>query len=207
VTLRPGPPATPPDAEENAELRRRLSQELPAVRTAATQWRAGLLAILAATLGVGAFKGRETVNALSTGYGVTFGVLMGLCGLLAAGGVLACSYAAYGLPIWRARRSGLTVLDADEAHRASRFLNTGIVTALLATGLLAAAIGVSWFGPAAPKGGDVAVTRSSGVRECGELKSVDGSGVHVLVDGSEVVVPLGELRSVAPLHTCPAPSS
>ena len=118
MTLRPGRPATPPDAEENAELRRRLSQELPAVRTAATQWRAGLLAILAATLGVGAFKGRETVATLSTGYGVTFGVLMGLCGLLAAGGVLACSYAAYGLPIWRARRSGLTVLDADEAHRA-----------------------------------------------------------------------------------------
>src|SRR5512142_960470 len=89
-------PATGHDLRAAQQQQRLLKTELPRVREAATAWRNGLGALLAALIGFGLVKGRSDVGQLAPGWAAAVGVVLLLALAAGAIGALLLLRAAHG---------------------------------------------------------------------------------------------------------------
>ena len=98
LPVRPGPPANVLHLMQAQNRDRALEQELAAVRTAATAWRNGLWALLAAVIGFGLIKGRSDISQLASPWNALSGALLLVslaCGVVAS---ILLLRAAHGVP-------------------------------------------------------------------------------------------------------------
>lgn len=149
-SVQPGPPSSPEDALIAREYRRLLRDELPRVRAAAVAWRNGLAGLLAAIAGFSLIRGRSDISQLARPWDVVVGLLL-LGALITGGGAaLLLLRAANGPPrmtsVAQLRPVGMA--DHLEARAAVRALRRGIATSFGCAALLAAAVGITWYGPA-----------------------------------------------------------
>ncbi|MEU9879080.1 hypothetical protein [Streptomyces phaeochromogenes] len=205
--LLPGPTPSPGELRRAKSVQRALAQELGRVREAAVAWRNGLGAILAGLVGFGLIKGRSDVGQAAPQWAVTAGLLL-LTALVAGGlGALSLLRAAHGRPYaGRVADVGtggrpFAVEDHEEALASGRYLRNGIVLTCLCTGLLVAAVGVTWYAP--PKDPPGLLIREGGTTLCGEVVSARRGSVVLKADGVETTVDLAQADSVTPVPTCP----
>jgi hypothetical protein len=190
-----------------AMARRRLSLgRLPTVRAMALAWRNGLGAVLVALIGFGLIKGRTDVGDLARPYGVIVGVLLVLA--IAVGGTAA------GL-LLRAAHGSPDGQDADDLEgfpdpevQAERLETESSLSALRAgrrmavgcAGLLVAAVGVTWYGPAKDDSGVVVVT--PGGERCGTVEKLADGVLTLKTDSGRVDVPMAEATGLRIVDSC-----
>lgn len=149
-SVQPGPPSNPEDALVAREYRRLLRGELPRVRAAATVWRNGLAGVLATIAGFSLIRGRSDISQLASPWDAVVGLLL-LGALIAGGGAaLLLLRATNGPPRMTAvaQLRPIGMADHLEAKAAVRALQRGIAGSLACAALLAAAVGLTWYGPA-----------------------------------------------------------
>ncbi|MFF8534536.1 hypothetical protein ACN6K9_003538 [Streptomyces sp. SAS_267] len=164
-----------------------LRTELPRVRAAALAWRNGLAALLAGLVGFGLVKGRSDVSGLDEHWAAAVGGLLLTALLLGASAAVWLMSAAHGLPRVVAvdRLPSRTAADHDEAVRSAKRRRRGIAATFGCAAALVAAVGATWYGPAAAPPG-VRVTTPMGVL-CGSSLRIGPEG-SVLTDTDGNVV-------------------
>jgi hypothetical protein len=185
--------------------------ELLRVRAAADKWRTALAGLFVLATGLLVIKGRESIDGLA-------GWARYLAGGLAAIGLGAAIFAttramraSFGKPKLDAmfdpagHRIDQRVHDRQHAEEARSDLRVATVCTMGALLALGAAVGVTWYAPAAP--GPIhwmQITRSDGTVVCGDLlASDDGQVLLRRADTSEVVrVRLAAVGSLRPVDTC-----
>ena len=207
IRLQPGPPAEPKDRATAVEQHRVVAEELPRVRAAALAWRNGVAGLLAGLLGFSLIRGRNDVTALQQPYGALVGVLLLLA--LVSGGVAAFLLlrAAHGRPASVALRRGdgagstLIGLDHAETLAAVRALRTGLALALVAAGLLCAAVATTWYGPVASTTPRLDVLLPGGA-VCGTVVEMSEGTLTLDTEHGRVAVPLRKALALRPVASC-----
>jgi hypothetical protein len=199
----PGAPARPSDADSARALRRLLRDELPRVRAAAAAWRNGLAGLLAVLAGFSLIRGRNDISQLARPWDGIVGALLILA--LAAGAAAAVWMlrAVNGPPKMTPVSRALPAAAADhvEARNAVRALRRGIAAALCCAGLLAAAVGTTWYGPARDEPRLELTTPDTVV--CGAVVRVERGTIVVDTAAGEIAVPWAIVRSLRPVAACP----
>lgn len=207
IRIEPGPPAEPRDRASAIEHHRVVTEELPRVRAAALAWRNGVAGLLAGMVGFSLIRGRSDVTALEQPYAAIVGVLLLLALILGGGAAFLLLRAAHGRPAAVALRqadgSGSTVMGLDhaEALAAARALRAGLTLALVAAGLLCAAVAITWYGPVASSGPQLEVLLPTGP-VCGTVVEVSGGSLILDTEHGRVAVPLGQALSLHPVPEC-----
>ncbi|GAA2680192.1 hypothetical protein [Nonomuraea recticatena] len=201
IRLSPGGKPTVSGHRTAQAVQRLLRDELPRVRAAATAWRNGLAGLLAGLLGFSLIKGRSDVSRLAPPWDVVVGGLLLAALLAGAFGAFMLLWAAHGRPAAVERRKLKAGDDHDEAMRARRALDRGIVLTLLCTALLVAAVGVTWYGPAkdAPR---LQVTTPDG-DVCGSIVRMARGTLTLKTAGGETGVELATTTGIRAVETCP----
>jgi len=202
--LSPGPaPATPADLRAAQERDRLLRTELPRVREAATAWRNGLGALLAALVGFGLVKGRSDVSQLDPAWAVAVGVGLLLALIAGAVGALLLIRAAHGIPVVTPVRKILARRAADhmEALSAAKALTAGIVLTLTCAALLVGAVATTWYGPPRDKPA-VEVTTPDGT-VCGRVVRTAAGTMTLDTAAGEVPVELARASAIRAVTACP----
>jgi hypothetical protein len=203
AVVAPGAPARPSDADSARALRRLLRDELPRVRAAAAAWRNGLAGLLAVLAGFGLIRGRNDVGQVARPWD---GIVGGLLILALAAGAAAAVWmlrAANGPPRMTPVSRALPAAAADhvEARSAVQALRRGIAAALCCAGLLAAAVGTTWYGPARDEP-QLELTAPDTVA-CGAVIRVESGTIVLDTASGEIAVPLATVRSLRPVASCP----
>ncbi|MHC3474385.1 hypothetical protein ACYF6T_37585 [Streptomyces sp. 7R007] len=191
------------DLRRLREHRQLVQEAVPRVREAALAWRNGLAALLVALVGFGLIKGRSDIGQLADRWAAAVGLLLLAalgCGAL---GAMQLLLAAHGRPRALDLPSALprALLEQREAADAARQLRRGIALTLVCTGLLVAAVGATWYGPAKENG--LMRFDTPGAKVCGTVRRVSGGEAVVRTGDGEVVVPLATVLSMAPVSDCP----
>ena len=205
----PGPSATAVDRHAARQRRLLLRDELARVRDAAVFWRNGLAALLVGLIGFGLVKGRTDVGSLTAPYGVLVGCLLLLALTTGALGAVLLLRAAHGRPASTVVQQtppgafawGQAALDHREALRAARALTWGVVLAMACGATLTAAVGFTWYGPAADGPGLEVVTPSGTF--CGDPRGTTQGRLTLRTAAGEVVVSLGEALVLRAVGSCP----
>lgn len=212
MTLRigAGRPATATDREAAKGVRALKADELTRIRAGALAWRNGLGALLAGLVGFGLIKGRSDVGQLSPGWAVLVGALL-LAALIAGGiGGWLLMRAAHGRPYASTMPKAVGADLADAARRAEsdaseNALQWGVVAAFTCMGLLAAAVGFTWYGP--EKKQSVEVQLTSGARHCGQIVSLEQNRLTLKTSRGQVVVDVTGANGLAVVDSCAATPS
>jgi hypothetical protein len=207
IRIEPGPPAEPRDRASAIEHHRVVAEELPRVRAAALAWRNGVAGLLAGLLGFSLIRGRSDVTALEQPYAAIVGGLLLLA--LIQGGVAAFLLlrAAHGRPATVALRqadgSGSTGIGLDHAETlaAIRALRAGLTLALVAVGLLCAAVATTWYGPVTSSDPRLDVLMPGGA-VCGTVVEVSRGSLTLDTEHGRVQVPLNRALSLHPVKEC-----
>ena len=110
-----------------------------------------------------------------------------------------------GTPSADTGRSGAAAEEAAELARDGRRLRRGLVLTFTAVALLALGTASGWWPqPEGEESGEalVSVRATSGERLCGSLGEAGPGTLTVTVDGSPVVVSLGDVAALAPVESC-----
>jgi hypothetical protein len=151
--------------------------ELDNIRSTASSWRTGLLALTALLTAVTVIKGPEKASELSSSGRALVAILLGLALLALLGGSACSMLAAFGLPGDRRLITSVTIKEyvRVESQRALDFLAISIVLFFGGVLLIAMAIGFAWFDkdlwPPDPPAVVVVEVASDDPPICGELKS------------------------------------
>lgn len=175
-------------AEEAAEL---PFTELTTIRTVASNWRTGLIALTALLTTVTIIKGPDTAGDLSFWGRVLVALFLGPALVLLLAGSGFAMRAAYGFPTELEYASGesLRAWTRQETQRAKDCLTAAISCFLSAVALIALAIAATWFDsdifPSEPPAQLVVdlkpVNGQPQTPVCGELKSGNGSKIVLKV--------------------------
>ncbi|MFE6871560.1 hypothetical protein ACFVFS_34045 [Kitasatospora sp. NPDC057692] len=200
--LRPGDPATPVDPRLIQDRQRQLRGELPRVRAAATAWRNGLAALLTALVGFGLIKGRSDIGQLSGACAAVVGGLLLSALLAGAAGALLLLRAAHGRPAMTPVRTMPPgpVAERREAEQSTRALRKGIVLTLACAGLLVAAVGTTWYGPARSTPRLTVIT--PGLTVCGAVTRVGDGSMLLTTAAGQVSVELAQIRAMQVVQQC-----
>jgi hypothetical protein len=195
----PGPPATQDHLRAAQERDRLLDTELPRARAAATAWRNGLAGLLTALAGFSIIKGQSDISRLARPWAAAVGIVLLGAFLAGAVGAVLLIRAATGRPAV-VRVSGLvsrTAGDHDEALAAASALRAGIALTLACSGLLVAAVGVTWYGPSRTPPA-LQVTTPTGT-DCGSLLEFGLGRVTIDKVSGVVMVPYTQMNVVRPV--------
>jgi hypothetical protein len=131
-------------------VRQLLAEELTRVRTQAANWRTGLAGLLALITTVTFVKGRSSIEGIPFGLRVTVGLLVLVAVACACAGTVYSLRAAYGRPgrhLLTGEPGEFVRHDRKLARLAYRDLRVAVVCTFLTLGLVAAAIGITWYAP------------------------------------------------------------
>jgi hypothetical protein len=155
-----GGTASREDLEASALLDRNEANRLQLVRTRAEKWLGGLTALTGLVTAVLVIKGPQSTTDIATSWKVAAGTLIAASLAVLVFGTYRAYQSAYGDPgrINEVNPQPLTGL-ADRLARARNkaaasaqaHLGHAVIATLVAVALLAAAIGLTWFAPPAPK--------------------------------------------------------
>jgi hypothetical protein len=202
LPIRPGRPAQVADLVRAQDRERALEQELPAVRAAATAWRNGLGALLAAVVGFGLIKGRSDISKLAIPWNVAAGVLLLLCIVCGAAAALLMLRAAHGVPGLRSLR--LTAPGAVWAHTeavaSTRALRCGVRWFFACVLSLVAAVAVTWYGPAADDPRLSVVVK--GQSTCGSVVGIAAGILTLKTAVGNVQIDLGQASTIRIVDSC-----
>jgi hypothetical protein len=184
-----------------------VKDSLPRVRAAALAWRNGVGALLAGLIGFGLLKGRTDIGQLASPYDAVVGLLLLAALLAGTTAAVLLLRAAHGRPAataikeYRAHGGG-SALGADhaEALRAASALSRGVVLALSCTALLVAAVGTTWYGPAAKKP-SVEILTPAGAR-CGKVIRMASGLLTLRTDSGEVTLDLSRSTGIRAVDSC-----
>lgn len=207
IRIEPGPPAKPRDRASAIEHHRVVAEELPRVRAAALAWRNGVAGLLVSLLGFSLIRGRSDVTALTQPYAAIVGVLLLLA--LIMGGVAAFLLlrAAHGRPsavtLRQASGGSSTVIGLDHAETlaAVRALRAGLTSALVAAGLLCAAVATTWYGPVPSPVPRLDVLLPEGA-VCGTVVEVSRGSLTLDTEHGRVQLSLDRALSLYPVTEC-----
>ncbi|MGR3939285.1 hypothetical protein [Streptomyces sp. BRA346] len=209
MTLRvtPGPAADRAHQVSARHDYQLVKDSLPRVRAAALAWRNGVGTLLAGLIGFGLLKGRTDVGQLASPYDAVVGLLLLAALLAGTTAAVLLLRAAHGRPAataikeYRAHGGG-SALGADhaEALRAASALSRGVVLALSCTALLVAAVGTTWYGPAA-KEPSVEILTPAGSR-CGEVIRMASGLLTLRTDSGEVTLDLSRSTGIRAVDSC-----
>jgi hypothetical protein len=166
------------------------------LRTSARGWQGIQLAVLGFIGLCGVLKQEET------GIPKWLQVLAGIVALAAL--VIACA-ATYlvgraAFPLYRLRRGE----DPNELVHTSHRLIRGLVLTFVAVALTALAAASAWWPTSRSAGASGLVTLSTGQASvCGELSGSGGDGIHLVISGRTIAVPLDAVTAIEPVSTCP----
>lgn len=184
--------------DEATRRRKHLEKELELTRERATSWAKGIGALLATALAFSLVKGRSDITDLAPGAASAVGALL-LGALLVAGVAVHFLFrAAYG----RLRPVLPETSDHELAIETMADMRIGLRLAVAGTTMLVAAIGLTWYGPAAA-GPQLQVVDSGGESWCGDpIRTVDGV-LTLAASGQEVNVDLTTAVQIRSLTLCP----
>lgn len=206
VILGAGPPATAADRFAAAQLQDAVRNELSRVRAAALAWRNGAAALLAGLIGFGLIKGRTDIGELAEPFDVIVGGLLGVALLAAAAAALLLLRAAHGRPsmtsfagVGPAEQLGL---DHAETQTSARAMLAGLWLGFACTVLLAAGVGITWYGPA-QDGPRISISTPGGVR-CGEVVRLRAGTLTLKTKDGETDIDTRTADGIRPVDSCDA---
>ncbi len=199
MTLTPGRRATASDRAQAELLQELAATQLDRVRKAAEGWRTGLAALIALITTVSVVKGENVITDLPSRYQWTVGGLVFAALITAAIGAYLSMRAAYGLPRLNPTFD-LRALRKDLTRQAIGDLTGAIILAFVTLGLLAAAVGFTWYGQKDSPGSIRVATDTTEL--CGSVKRADGSTITVQIGGAERDVALRDVRSLSVVRDC-----
>jgi hypothetical protein len=182
--------------------------QLELVRKQADIWRAGLATLTTLLTGVLIVKGKSDASTLSTSYQILVAVLLATALALLLTATMWLSRALAGPSRVRILLSGenLEQWTAVEVRKVVTALSWAPGMTVASVIFVAAAVGVTWFAPAAgqqPQVPLVQVTDSSG-HSCGAL--VGGTSAVIILTapsgGAPTAIPMRSVLAVAPVSTC-----
>ncbi|WP_261553769.1 hypothetical protein [Frankia tisae] len=198
--------ATPAEAHAAQLTQRMLREELPRVRAAALSWRNALAGLIAGLVGFGLIRGRSEIDDLASPWAAVVGLLL-LAALVAGGiGAVCLLSAAHGRPavVTVEVQTPDVVRDHAEALRAVRALRLGVVLVFTCAGLLVAAVGVTWYGPAAS--GSLLEVQTPTGPFCGGVARIRAGLLTLHTDVGNVDVDLQAVTGIRAVATCPSPA-
>lgn len=184
---------------------------LDTVRGTAEKWAASLAAILGLFGTVLLVKGREDITKLADEYQVAVAMVLLMALAAAAGASAYAAFAAQGTPRDLRWPTGdkLRALERASAVLARERLKWSRILTFVAVGLLAAAVGLTWFGEAKPPESTEAhllVISPSADPECGSLARAAGGGLVLETDAStQVPIDPADVTSAVVVPSCPSP--
>ncbi|GAB1641342.1 hypothetical protein [Krasilnikovia sp. MM14-A1259] len=213
VRVSAGPPAAPGDRGAAKATRDLLADELPRIRAGALAWRNGLGALLAGLVGFGLVRGRSDVTQLVAPYAAGVGALLLAALVTGSAAALLVMRAAHGRPYAAALLASERTAAANpaeltrwaEASASERALRHGVVLSFACMALLAAAVGVTWYGPAKDKP-RVEVRLPGGARSCGEVVAVSAGRLVLKTPLGPQTIDLARIDGLAAAPTCTPPS-
>lgn len=199
----------PADAEERM-WQNRLEHDqlaaLPNIRASAEKW-AGTIASLTGVFGIAAFvKGRDDIYELTEGArnGVVGLVVLALIAAFVA--IFFAALAAQGTP--KKTFSGTPNykdLYSSEVDTAARQLRNSRIATIVATALLAGAIGFMWFGPTAKSDSTTraVIVQRSGATVCGIVTTQADGALAFASSTGGAAAPLTDVASFTTVEKCP----
>jgi hypothetical protein len=179
-----------------------LEQELSAVRTAATAWRNGLWALLAAVIGFGLIKGRSDISQLASPWNAVSGGLLLVslaCGAAAAILLLRAAHGVPALQNLRSTRPGPTWAHA-EAVASMRALRRGVRWFFGCIASLVVAVAVTWYGPTTPKPQLSATVGDTST--CGNVGGLANDILTINTSTGETTVDLRKATAMRIVESC-----
>jgi len=184
-------------------------KQLDSVRANAEQWRNGLAALTALLTAVTIIKGPDTVDGLSDPGRHRLVVLLGTGFVSLLVGTFCAMRAAFGTP-HKLRFTGedLRGFEEKEIGLAKNYMRASRGLMLLGVILVAAATGNILVDRKPTTKALLQVTRSDKVQMCGELLSVDRSGLYLQQQGNAnrkpapLVIPVTAIKGIKVVAAC-----
>jgi hypothetical protein len=181
--------------------------QLESVTKTAENWRTGLVALIGVIAGFSLIKGPDNLSGLASWAAYTVGVLLLLALASAVFGTWASLAAAYGIPRTVSREEFKRIGGIDgfrlqaAANRASRLFVARLAT-IVTILLLAAAIGLTWYGPR-PRSFFLQVERHAQPSLCGEQISSENGYIEIRPSGSSATkVKTSEVQNIRAVKEC-----
>jgi hypothetical protein len=201
------------DLDERDRFAKLTAGSVDTVRGSAQAWRTGLAAFITlVTTGV-IIKGPSSITDIAVSWRVAITVLIAGGLLLAVVGLWLALAAEAGtdpkkqtLQDIRAAYGTLIGYEVSLAAKSADRLQWGRRVVAAAVLLLLAGIGVTWWAPAAaPSVPDYIAVTHGHVITCGSLQKAGAGKLVLSVDGNhnQVVIPFGQITSLAPATACP----
>lgn len=193
---------------DEEELNQAAATQLSNTRKTAENWKNGLAGLLTLVTTVLFIKGKSTVDEFTPGWRIVVGVVLLAALAVAVWGTWLSLRAAYGTPkVVRAAdvaaQGGLTGWRLDQTESAIGDLTVARILAVVAAGLIAVVIALSWWTRKAPPA-YVSVTKGSSTY-CGELTRFDNGTLDLRIDSKHTmtlsVQAVGSLKLVS---SCPS---
>lgn len=185
-----------------------VATQLTDVRKIAENWRNGLVAIIALITAFSVIKGPDDVSGLDRQAAYAVGLLLLLALACAAFGAWNSLTAAYGMPSVITREGfrslgGINGYRLDLAGKSASKLRLAKGATIVTLILLAAAVGLTWYGPRSTSV-ILNVERKSLPNVCGKLVSSGNGYMDIKPSSSEAVrVSMTDLVKVSAAEECP----
>ncbi len=211
VKVSAGPPAVPGDRQAAKATRALLADELRRIRAGALAWRNGLGALLAGLIGFGLVRGRSDVTQLAPVWAAVVGVLLLAALVTGSAAALLVMRAAHGRPHSAELPARTVAADPAELARwaeasaSEHALRRGVALSFTCMALLAAAVGMTWYGPAKDKP-RVEVRFLGGDRSCGEVVSTSSGKLVLKTPLGLQNIDMTQVDGLAAVVTCGPPA-
>jgi hypothetical protein len=184
--------------------------QLDIARAQADTWRTGLATLTTLLTGVLVIRGRDDVSALTRPFQIVAAALLGLALILLLWATMWLSRALAGPPGEEILLTGegLEQWTSGEVRKISTALRWVPSMAAASVVAVAAAVGVTWFGPAATSAPLVRVTETSGQITCGTLIGETQRQVILTPPAADgrtsptTYLPLDSVLAITPVTTC-----
>jgi hypothetical protein len=201
-------PSTPVALKDEEEFNQAAATQLTNTRKTAENWKTGLAGLLTLVTTVLFIKGKSAIEDFTPGWRIVVGLLLLFALSLAVWATWLSLRAAFGTPkLVRASdiaaSGGLTGWRLQQTESAIADMNLGRVLALVAAGLVALVLALSWWTPKSPPA-FVSLTKGKETF-CGELRRFDNGTVKLRLDPEhDKTFSVAQVSSLKVVNSCEA---
>lgn len=180
--------------------------QLDTARKQADTWRAGLATLTALLTGVLVVKGRDGASDLIRPFQILVAALLGVALTLLLWATMWLTRALAGPPGEKILLTGENLADwtQGEVRKISTALRWAPGLAAVSVVAVAAAVALTWFGPASGTTTPlVQVTESTGQQSCGVLLGVSKHELILRSTAAPTLIPLSAVDAISPVTGCP----